>query len=47
MATYRIKFRFRGSMYEEEVTCFGATAARQAILAQYPGATIYNIAQVR
>ena len=46
MTTYRVRFRFKGAFYIEDITCFGPGAARQAILGRYPGATIYNITSI-
>ena len=46
MSTYRVRFQYRGSAYIEDVTCFSAAAARQAIRAKYPGCTIYGVLMV-
>jgi len=46
MATYEVRFTFRGCYYVERVTCFGSGAARQAVLSRYPTATIYAINRV-
>ena len=39
MNTYRVTFYFKGSRYEEHVTCSSSSGAREAIKARYPGAT--------
>ena len=43
MATYEVRFRFKGCYYVERVTCLGPGAAREAVVSRYPGATIYAI----
>ena len=46
LATYEVRFRFKGCYYVERVTCLGPGAARMAVQAKYPQATIYAINRV-